>query len=157
DQDLTLIYLSSGSRYVSIHNYIIDHLASIVDSTAQNAGQLAEESLIQAFLQDSIDQALVTFQQYKQQLPDHNFENILNSMGYALRGSGRLQDAIRIFQINVETYPNSSNVYDSLGEAYLADEQLELALINYRKALERNPGNPYVQGMIKEIEEKMGA
>ncbi|MEO1587034.1 MAG: serine hydrolase [Bacteroidota bacterium] len=156
NQDLTIIYLSSGSRYVSIHNYVIDHLASIVDSTAQNAGQLAEESLIQSFLQDSIDQALTTFQQYKQQLPEHNFENILNSLGYALRRSGRLQDAIRIFQVNVETYPNSSNVYDSLGEAYLADEQLALALVNYRKALERNPGNPYVQGMIKQIEEKMG-
>jgi uncharacterized membrane protein len=62
-----------------------------------------------------------------------------NTLGYDLLGSGHVAAAIRILQLNVETHPNSANVYDSLGEAYLAAGNRALAIPNYEEALSRDP------------------
>ncbi len=63
-------------------------------------------------------------------------EAMVNFMGYERLQSGDVQGAIEIFKLNVAAYPDSPNVYDSLGDAYLADGQKELARENARKALE---------------------
>ena len=44
-----------------------------------------------------------------------------------------------MLKLNVETYPQSANVYDSLGEAYLVSGDKEKAIENYRKALALDP------------------
>jgi hypothetical protein len=52
----------------------------------------------------------------------YNFdERELNSLGYTFIRSNKLKDAIRIFQLNVQAYPRSSNAYDSLAEAHMDD------------------------------------
>lgn len=63
-------------------------------------------------------------------------ENLVNQMGYALLREGRIEDAIRAFETNVELYPTSSNVYDSLGDAYDAACRWEEARDNYARAFE---------------------
>jgi tetratricopeptide (TPR) repeat protein len=63
-------------------------------------------------------------------------ESELNTLGYQLLGLKRRKDAIEIFKLNVEMFPKAANPYDSLGEAYLADNQRELALANYKKAVD---------------------
>lgn len=68
-------------------------------------------------------------------------ESSINSTGYRLMAQNKLADAIRIFQLNVELYPKSWNVYDSLGEAYLNHGAKELAIQNYEKSLQLNPKN----------------
>ena len=42
----------------------------------------------------------------------------LNALGYRLLRRKRVPEAIDILKLNVEAYPNSANVYDSLGEEY---------------------------------------
>ncbi|HET8887919.1 MAG TPA: DUF2306 domain-containing protein [Candidatus Angelobacter sp.] len=64
-----------------------------------------------------------------------------NNLGYQFLGKGENQAAIQIFQLNVETHPRSSNAYDSLGEAYAAAGNKDLAIETYRKALEFNSEN----------------
>jgi tetratricopeptide (TPR) repeat protein len=49
---------------------------------------------------------------------------------------GDTRAAIELFQMNVTAFPNSPNVYDSLGDAYLAAGQKDLARQNAQKALE---------------------
>lgn len=68
-------------------------------------------------------------------------EDELNTLGYQLIRANKLKEAIRIFQLNVEAYPQSSNVYDSLGEAYMNDGDKPRAIANYQKSLELNPKN----------------
>jgi predicted alpha/beta superfamily hydrolase len=55
-------------------------------------------------------------------------ENTLNQIGYQFLRANRIDDAISAFRKNVENYPNSANVYDSLAEAYEKNGQLKLAL-----------------------------
>lgn len=53
--------------------------------------------------------------------------------------------------MNVEMYPESWNVYDSLGEGYMNDEQKELAIKNYEKSLELNPDNENGKAMLRRL------
>lgn len=68
-------------------------------------------------------------------------ENEMNSLGYKLLQSGKVKEAIEVLKLNVEAFPESGNVYDSLGEAYLADGNKDLAIYNYKKSIEINPNN----------------
>ncbi len=73
---------------------------------------------------------------------EYNFaEPELNNLGYRLLQTNKLVEAIEIFKLNVEMYPQSANAYDSLGEAYMVRGDKDLAISSYRKSLELNPGN----------------
>lgn len=61
-------------------------------------------------------------------------EALMNQVGYQLIGQGNMEEAINAFKLNVERYPGSANVYDSLGEAYERSNRFDLALTNYEKA-----------------------
>jgi tetratricopeptide (TPR) repeat protein len=71
-------------------------------------------------------------------------EALVNQIGYQLLGAGNMDEAIAAFKANVERYPNSPNVYDSLGEAYENTGRTDLARINYEKAytLAKEQNNP---------------
>ncbi len=81
-------------------------------------------------------------------------ENDLNSAGYNLLYRNKIKDAIDIFKKNVELYPKSSNVYDSLGEAYMKNGDKKLAIVNYKKSLELDPKNENAEEMINKLAEK---
>ena len=82
----------------------------------------------------------------------YNFEESeLNNLGYQFIRSNKLHDAIRIFQLNEETYPQSSNVYDSLGEAYMDNGDKPLAIVNYQKSLQLNPKNRNAVKMLQKL------
>ena len=68
-------------------------------------------------------------------------ENTLNTLGYQALGNQQVEDAIRIFSLNVREYPNHWNCYDSLGEAYMTAGKKDLAIENYQKSVELNPKN----------------
>lgn len=79
-------------------------------------------------------------------------ENRLNNLGYALMRQKKLPEAIAILKLNVELYPTSWNVYDSLGEIYMANGDKDLAIANYKKSVELNPGNTNGVEMLKKLE-----
>ncbi|MEM9936553.1 MAG: tetratricopeptide repeat protein [Bacteroidota bacterium] len=60
----------------------------------------------------------------------------MNGIGYELLAEGKVEEAVAIFAMNVEMYPGSANVYDSLGEAYQAMGNKDEAVKQYKKALE---------------------
>ena len=63
-------------------------------------------------------------------------EGQLNQLGYYHLQAGRAGEAIRLFRLNTFVYPASANTYDSLGDAYLANGQNELALRMSERAIE---------------------
>ncbi|MEJ2614263.1 MAG: alpha/beta fold hydrolase [Ignavibacteriaceae bacterium] len=78
-------------------------------------------------------------------------ENEMNSLGYQFLQSGKIKDAIEVFKLNTVAYPESWNVYDSLGEAYLKDGQKDLAIKNYERSLELNPDNINASKVLKNL------
>ena len=80
-------------------------------------------------------------------------EEEINQLGYNLLQEGKKREAIEVFTVNAEAFPRSWNVYDSLGEAYMVDEQTALAIKNYEKSIELNPGNAAGVGMLKKLKD----
>ncbi len=81
-------------------------------------------------------------------------EAFLNTLGYELLEEKQFGAAIEIFLKNVKLFPNSANVYDSLGEAYLKDGQTELAIQNYKKSVELNPQNDNARKVLEQLQKK---
>jgi Tfp pilus assembly protein PilF len=52
----------------------------------------------------------------------------------------------------VTFYPESSNMYESLGDAYLKSGQNQLAADSYKKSLEKNPNNDHARQKLKDLE-----
>lgn len=71
-------------------------------------------------------------------------ETTANTIGYRLLQTGHLREAIEVFTANARAWPDSANVYDSLGEAQEKAGALDLALANYRRAADigRKTGDP---------------
>jgi uncharacterized protein len=63
-------------------------------------------------------------------------ENEINNFGYRLMGDKKFDEAIAVFKHNVELYPGSANVYDSLADGYENVGKLDLALQNCQRAVE---------------------
>ncbi len=78
----------------------------------------------------------------------------INRKGYDLLREKKFEHAIEIFRLNTIAFPRSSNVYDSLGEAYMESGDKKLALKNYRKSLQLDPENGNAAQMIKTLSKK---
>lgn len=78
-------------------------------------------------------------------------EGMMNGLGYRLLYSGNEAAAIEVFQRNVRDFPQSANVYDSLGEAYMNTGQKELAIQNYEKTLQLNADDPNAVERLKKL------
>jgi tetratricopeptide (TPR) repeat protein len=78
-------------------------------------------------------------------------ESELNDLGYQLIRQNKFKQAIRIFQLNVESFPKSANTYDSLAEGYMDDGEKELAVANYQKSLQLNPKNRNAVLMLQKL------
>ena len=63
-------------------------------------------------------------------------EQTVNLTGYQILGREDFDGAIEVFRYNIELYPDSANVYDSLGEALEDAGRLEEAHANYSQAVE---------------------
>jgi uncharacterized protein len=61
-------------------------------------------------------------------------EQLINQLGYQLLGESKPEEAIAVFKLNIERYPTSANVYDSLAEAYERGGRFDLAEPLYDKA-----------------------
>jgi len=76
-------------------------------------------------------------------------ESTLNSLGYKALGVKKYEEAIQIFKINIALYPEKSNTYDSLGDAYWKIKDTANAVKNYKKALSINPENRRAKRFLK--------
>jgi len=56
-----------------------------------------------------------------------------------------------VFQLNAALYPDSFNVYDSLGEAFMLSGDNTSALENYEKSIHINPENKNAQLVINKL------
>ena len=72
----------------------------------------------------------------------------INSFGYMLMKSKKLNDALTIFFLNTKFYPTGFNTYDSLGECLFLLDKKEEGLKAYRKSLELNPQNDNVKKIL---------
>jgi tetratricopeptide (TPR) repeat protein len=78
----------------------------------------------------------------------------MNMLGYRYLNERKLEESIKLLKMNVETYPESWNTYDSLAEAYAANGDKEKAIANYEKSLELDPENTSAKEKIAKLKKK---
>jgi tetratricopeptide (TPR) repeat protein len=84
-----------------------------------------------------------------------SLESEINDLGYRLLADRSVEDAIAIFQVNVDEFPDSWNAYDSLGEAWEKRGDLETALDHFRKSVAINPASPSGLAAIERLENQV--
>ena len=111
------------------------------------------ETLSATIAAGGIDQAAKQYHEVKASTPaTYNFdEDELNALGYQLIQAHKVDQAIRIFQLNVEAYPRSGNTWDSLAEAYMDNGNKPQAIANYQRSLQLNPSNTNAVKMLQKL------
>lgn len=148
------------------------NMIAVIDNTEGNPGAIAAQLArvlydqpteapkpeISRVIAATIEEQGVTagIEEYKRlrsEAPDdYDFaESELNNLGYFLLRDGDVEAAIAVFTLNTEQYPDAFNTFDSLGEAYKEAGQVELAIQNYERSLELNPGNQNGRRMLAEL------
>ncbi len=100
-----------------------------------------------------IDSGMEAFHKLKKADNDEYYfkESEFNTLGYMFLFHGKTDEAITVFKLNVKEYPDSWNVYDSLGEAYLAAKKYDKAQKYYSTALDMNPESESSQKALQKI------
>jgi dienelactone hydrolase len=133
-----------------------DRLRRTVDWFKNVRAMSIAQPLSKTLTEHGIEAAIKQYNELKKnQTGMYEFgERELNQLGYTLLAQKQFKEAIEIFKLNVAAYPQAFNTYDSLGEAYAANGERELAILNYKKSLELNPRNQNAADALKRLEQK---
>jgi predicted alpha/beta superfamily hydrolase/TolA-binding protein len=139
---------------------IRDTDAAFVQQRLKAVEKMINESAVyvvqKEILKNGIKSGLKKFREIKSD-PNSSLyynENEFNALGYRLLGMDRMDDAVEIFKLNVELYPESANAHDSLGEVYMNKGDKKLAVKHYKKSLQLNPENNNAREMLKGLENR---
>jgi len=78
-------------------------------------------------------------------------ESVVNRIGYALLRDERTRDAIEVFRLNADAFPEAANTWDSLAEAHMVAGHDERAIRFYERSLELDPGNDNAREKLAEL------
>lgn len=154
-----IVVMINGSN-----NKLIEEIVTTLASLNQFQNYPKESSkesislTIRKELNKSVDKGIKLYKKLRKTQPkEYNFSNEseLNMLGYEYMNHGKMDEAIKIFSLNISTFPNSSNVYDSRGEAYFNKKDYELSKKDYQKVLELEPTNPNAKEMLLKIEKEI--
>lgn len=155
NEDLSIILMTNNKNHKL--REIAESIENIFNGSPFSIPQKSIYLTIRQACYDNIDEGIELYKCLKKNDPNtYNFsnENELNQLGYKLLEKNQIEDAIKIFKLNISEFPNSANPYDSIGEAYYLNGNNDLALVNYKKSLELNPNNSNAIEMIKKIQNK---
>jgi len=146
-QKIGIVYLTNSFNGLSIGQEIINHAVGDVKDLGlahlnYDTCDSPTVALAKVFAKQGLDETLKTYRELKAKNAESLNERRVNSLGYALLGANKTKEAIEFFKLNVEAYPKSANVYDSLAEAYEKNGDIELSIKYYKKALEAIPNDP---------------
>ena len=134
---------------------------SIVRNALKRTERIINESAVyeieKEINKNGIKSSKALYQQLKKENPSKKYfdENEFVALGYRLLSAGKIDDAIEVFKMAVELFPQSFNVYDSLGEAYFKVGNKKLAMENYQRSLDLNPNNDNARKMLEELKKNL--
>lgn len=154
EQKHLIVLLDNTSQGGNLNRINRDLTSILYNQPFQLPKQSIAEALLKTILEQDVAAAVKQYRELKTtQAANYDFsEEVLNALGYQLLGMKKQKEAIEIFKLNVEAYPQAFNPYDSLGEAYLQAGERALALQNYKKSVELNPQNVAAVQIIKNLE-----
>lgn len=163
----TYIYrgIEENNCMVILTNNSSPHIRNVVTSLKNILNEqpyqmpkiLISETIGKTVLNEGIDAAVQTYKKIKSSnYKEYNFEeNQLNSLGYQLLQMNRLNEALEIFRLNKNEFPQSGNVYDSFGDALIYNGDTANALLNFKEAYEMDSTLIWTKDKINVINEAL--
>jgi len=146
EHKLGVVYFTNSFNGLSIGYEVVERALGLKDLAIAVLGydQYDSPNLVfaQTMIKKGIDEAMKMFPELKEKYPADKVERRVNSLGYSFLNVEKYDEAIELFKLNVEHFPKSANVYDSLAEAYMKSGNNELAIKFYQKTLEVIPDDP---------------
>ena len=152
EKNLIVMLDNTGGEYV---DRLADSIAKILYNQPYDPPKISIVPVLdKTIAEKGIEAGIAQYRELKaKQAATYDFaEGELNRLGYQLIRSGKPREAIEIFKLNVEAYPQGFNTYDSLAEAYTTINERELAIQNYKKSLELNPNNTNAAEVLKRLD-----
>jgi CubicO group peptidase (beta-lactamase class C family) len=152
EKNLIVLLDNSNSEYI---DRLSDSIAKIIYNQPYDSPKISIVPVLdKTITEKGIEAGIAQYRDLKaKQTATYDFtEPELNRLGYQLLRNGKPKEAIEIFKLNVEAYPQGANAYDSLAEAYMTANERELAIQNYKKSLELNPNNTNAATILKRLE-----
>jgi predicted transcriptional regulator YdeE len=145
--------MANSDNGIAVANWLLRNVAKEYAWNYKPGAEDGAEKLLLIALLQGTPTALRRYDELKKSGgTEPKMEEItLNMLGYRLLYGGKESDGVEVFQKNVKEYPQSSNVYDSLGEAYMKTGQNDLAIQNYEKSLQMNPDNRNAVERLKKL------
>lgn len=78
-------------------------------------------------------------------------ERAFNTLGYQFLRERKMPEAVAVFEMNAEAFPESWNVWDSLAEGYFISGDNDKAEVNYKRSLQLNPNNDNARANLSQI------
>ncbi len=146
---LTVVVLSNSDRTSASKAALMLAAIALGEDYELPTEQL-RDALWRVLLAEGTAAALAHLRAAHEAAPDEaeETEETLNDFGYDLLGSGRIAEAIGVFQLGTELFPESANAFDSLGEAYLRGGQRAAAIRSYERALALDPENAHAERIL---------
>ncbi|RMD85498.1 MAG: tetratricopeptide repeat protein [Calditrichaeota bacterium] len=98
-----------------------------------------------------VTDAIYEYYKKKKHTPDYRPFNqkFLMDKGYAYLNAEEIDDAKKIFRLNVVTHPDAWNVYNNMAEAYSKNGDIDSAILFYKKSLKLKPRNNWAREKLK--------
>ena len=165
---------SSSDTYESVCRYVLEFfdghlngseesLAFLVGPPSETAGATmnrmeaqdrppTQEEFIGILTDGNVETAVELYEKFTAVDPDRILfpEATMNITGYRFLQQGRVSEAIALFKMNADTYPQSANCWDSLAEAYIANGDNEHALECVEKVLETLPEDTSISDDLRQ-------
>jgi dienelactone hydrolase len=130
-------FLSNTPKQNGVPAHMLTVVANLSQGPAPTLEMLAAEAAKNDFSNVQELYAAMRKREAKFEVP----EPTLNEWGYKLLASGNKPGAIAILKMATSLHPESGNAYDSLAEAYEANQDKGQAIENYQRALKLDPKN----------------
>jgi tetratricopeptide (TPR) repeat protein len=116
-------------------------------------GEPASDIIEPMILESGVEAGLKKYNELREDDSGQYFftEGLMNALGYRLLSKDKVAEAIEIFKYNARENPGSFNVYDSLGEAYYKNGEMDMAVKNFERSVELNPNNENGKAMLEKI------
>ncbi|MGV3613170.1 MAG: S41 family peptidase [Fluviicola sp.] len=122
-----------------------------------NPSPIRKESVVEKMKEldaSPVEERIALYRKLQKEYPDrYDFRNELEltMYGYSLLWSGKASEAVAIFHLLAAEFPASSNAYDCLGDAYLANADSTRAMEHYQISLKMDPENFHAEDQIQLI------
>ncbi len=141
DRDQTIVVLTNTGDVSAIE--IANAIENVLNHHPYTLPRLSiAREVARTILSRGVEAGIARYRELKTGRPDdYDFasESELNRLGYELLRHEKKPEALAVFELNVDAFPESWNVHDSLAEAYLAVGDRERAIESYRRSVELNP------------------